>query len=670
MSGIIRLLTDAVANQIAAGEVVQRPSSAVKELLENSIDAGADQIKLLIKDGGSTLIQVIDNGKGMSEIDARMCWERHATSKIRQAQDLFALNTYGFRGEALASIAAVAQVEMKTKRQEDELAVYIRIEGSEVIDQKLDSGVNGTSISIKNLFFNIPARRNFLKSIAVETKHIYEEFQRQAMANPQITFQLYNNNQEVFNWPATTLHERIKDILGTKKGEDFIQFEEHTEIVQIKGFVGPPQMAKKTRGDQYMFVNHRFIKSPYFHHSIMQALEGSLEKDSFPSYVIFFEVAPDKVDVNVHPTKTEVKFEDEKYIYDILKVSVRKAFGSHLLPNQQNIFQQNDFNDWISQDVRGPSRDANLNSSSISSNQANFLQSDRGNPFPKDSNKTSYNPFGNSPQKNRYENQDWQKILGPVDSELNNGFNRNNFGSNDHFGSNFNGGSNRIDEFSNVNSPFQWANALQSSSMHGNSLIPQTETTITISGSFHLGERLLAANLGSTLHVFDLKLAQQHILYHQFMEQLEKSKALTQQLLFPRTIELNPSKIAVLLEIMDSVKSLGFDLGHFGGNSLIINGVPAQLSNIDEQKSIEKLIEDYLNTQGNIKLEKNQSLALSMARQSTSLQSALKTQEEIQYLVLELFKTPNPQFTFDGKQIFITLGPDAIFDLFQKSKKS
>ena len=645
MSGIIRLLTDAVANQIAAGEVVQRPSSAVKELLENSIDAGADQIKLLIKDGGSTLIQVIDNGKGMSEIDARMCWERHATSKIRQAQDLFALNTYGFRGEALASIAAVAQVEMKTKRQEDELAVYIRIEGSEVIDQKLDSGVNGTSISIKNLFFNIPARRNFLKSIAVETKHIYEEFQRQAMANPQITFQLYNNNQEVFNWPATTLHERIKDILGTKKGEDFIQFEEHTEIVQIKGFVGPPQIAKKTRGDQYMFVNHRFIKSPYFHHSIMQALEGSLEKDSFPSYVIFFEVAPDKVDVNVHPTKTEVKFEDEKYIYDILKVSVRKAFGSHLLPNQQNIFQQNDFNNWISQDVRN-------------------------NPFPKDSNKTSYNPFGNSPQKNRYENQDWQKILGPVDSELNNGFNRNNFGSNDHFGSNFNGGSNRIDEFSNVNSPFQRANALQSSSTHGNSLIPQTETTIQISGSFHLGERLLAANLGSTLHVFDLKLAQQHILYHQFMEQLEKSKALTQQLLFPRTIELNPSKIAVLLEIMDSVKSLGFDLGHFGGNSLIINGVPAQLSNIDEQKSIEKLIEDYLNTQGNIKLEKNQSLALSMARQSTSSQSALKTQEEIQYLVQELFKTTNPQFTFDGKQIFITLGPDAIFDLFQKSKKS
>lgn len=645
MSGIIRLLTDAVANQIAAGEVVQRPSSAVKELLENSIDAGADQIKLLIKDGGSTLIQVIDNGKGMSEIDARMCWERHATSKIRQAQDLFALNTYGFRGEALASIAAVAQVEMKTKRQEDELAVYIRIEGSEVIDQKLDSGVNGTSISIKNLFFNIPARRNFLKSIAVETKHIYEEFQRQAMANPQITFQLYNNSQEVFNWPATTLHERIKDILGTKKGEDFIQFEEHTEIVQIKGFVGPPQMAKKTRGDQYMFVNHRFIKSPYFHHSIMQALEGSLEKDSFPSYVIFFEVAPDKVDVNVHPTKTEVKFEDEKYIYDILKVSVRKAFGSHLLPNQQNIFQQNDFNDWISQDVRS-------------------------NPFPKDSNKTSYNPFGNSPQKNRYENQDWQKILGPVDSELNNGFNRNNFGSNDHFGSNFNGGSNRIDEFSNVNSPFQRANALQSSSTQGNSLLPQTETTIQISGSFHLGERLLAANLGSTLHIFDLKLAQQHILYHQFLDQLEKSKAITQQLLFPRTIELNPSKITVLLEIMDSVKSLGFDLGHFGGNSLIINGVPAQLSNIDEQKSIEKLLEDYLNTQGNIKLEKNQSLALSMARQSTSAQSMLKSQEEIQYLVQELFKTPNPQFTFDGKQIFITLGPDVIFDLFQKSKKS
>ncbi len=642
MSGIIRLLTDAVANQIAAGEVVQRPSSAVKELLENSIDAGADQIKLLIKDGGSTLIQVIDNGKGMSEIDARMCWERHATSKIRKAQDLFALNTYGFRGEALASIAAVAQVEMKTKRQEDEMAVYIRIEGSEVIDQKLDSGVNGTSISIKNLFFNIPARRNFLKSISVETKHIYEEFQRQAMANPQITFQLYNNNHEVFNWPATSLQERIKDILGTKKGEDFIVFEEHTEIVQIKGFVGPPQMAKKTRGDQYMFVNQRFIKSPYFHHSIMQALEGSLEKDSFPSYVIFFEVAPDKVDVNVHPTKTEVKFEDEKYIYDILKVSVRKAFGSHLLPNQQNIFQQNDFNDWISQDVRGGS----LNTPS--SNPIDFLQSDRVNAFPKDSNKASYNPFGNSPQKSRYESQDWQKILGPIDSESNIGLSRSEAFSD------------RGNTANSVNSPFQRAE----------SLLPHADSTIQISGSFHLGERLLTANMGGTLHIFDLKLAQQHILYHQFLDQLEKSKAITQQLLFPRTIELNPSKITVLLEIMDSVKSLGFDLGHFGGNSLIINGVPAQLSNIDEQKSIEKLLEDYLNTQGNIKLEKNQSLALSMARQSTSAQSMLKSQEEIQYLVQELFKTPNPQFTFDGKQIFITLGPDVIFDLFQKSKKS
>ncbi len=642
MSGIIRLLTDAVANQIAAGEVVQRPSSAVKELLENSIDAGADQIKLLIKDGGSTLIQVIDNGKGMSEIDARMCWERHATSKIRKAQDLFALNTYGFRGEALASIAAVAQVEMKTKRQEDEMAVYIRIEGSEVIDQKLDSGVNGTSISIKNLFFNIPARRNFLKSISVETKHIYEEFQRQAMANPQITFQLYNNNHEVFNWPATSLQERIKDILGTKKGEDFIVFEEHTEIVQIKGFVGPPQMAKKTRGDQYMFVNQRFIKSPYFHHSIMQALEGSLEKDSFPSYVIFFEVAPDKVDVNVHPTKTEVKFEDEKYIYDILKVSVRKAFGSHLLPNQQDIFQQNDFNDWISQDVRGGS----INTPS--SNPIDFLQSDRVNPFPKDSNKSSYNPFGNSPQKSRYESQDWQKILGPIDSESNIGLSRSEAFSD------------RGNTANSVNSPFQRAE----------SLLPHADSTIQISGSFHLGERLLTANMGGTLHIFDLKLAQQHILYHQFLDQLEKSKAITQQLLFPRTIELNPSKITVLLEIMDSVKSLGFDLGHFGGNSLIINGVPAQLSNIDEQKSIEKLLEDYLNTQGNIKLEKNQSLALSMARQSTSAQSMLKSQEEIQYLVQELFKTPNPQFTFDGKQIFITLGPDVIFDLFQKSKKS
>ena len=617
MSDIIKLLTDAVANQIAAGEVVQRPASAIKELLENSIDAGATVIKLLIKDGGSTLMQVIDNGKGMSETDARMCWERHATSKIRKAEDLFSLNTYGFRGEALASIAAVAQVEMKTKRKEDEVATYIRIEGSEVLEQRMETAPEGTSIAIKNLFYNIPARRNFLKSISVETKHIFEEFQRQAMANPHIHFIIYNNNSEVYNWPPKPLLERLADTLTKKNTSEFLPVEENTEIVEINGFVGTPTISKKTRGDQYFFVNDRFIKSPYFHHAVMQAYEGLLESDSFPTYTLFLRVAPEKVDVNVHPTKTEVKFEDEKHIYNLIKAAARKALGNFVVQPDTEILGMENIQQWLTK----PNFSSNTNDWNRIEQPNTEKLDNRFNPFTQDR-----KPY------DRNANQDWQKILGPVETSFN-----------------------QHSVLSNIESK-------------QHQVFQPNENEIAILGSFNLAERYVVANVEGNLYIIDKRLAQQHILFQQYFQQLEQLKGISQQLLFPRNVELSPSHLAVALEILDDLKHLGFDLGHFGGNSILVNGVPAQISSCDEQKLLEHILEDYLNTQGDLKLNKHQSLALSMSRQGVNYSQNYTSTEEVKFLIKELFALTNPQFTFDGKLVMVKLSAETIFDLFKKQR--
>lgn len=329
MKDIIRLLPDSIANQIAAGEVVQRPSSVVKELLENAIDAQATAIQVLVKEGGKTFIQIVDNGLGMSEVDARMCFERHATSKLSSADDLFRLYTLGFRGEAMASIAAVAQVELRTKRKEDEYGTCVVIEGSVFKSQEAVQIATGTSITVKNLFFNIPARRNFLKSNAVESKHILEEFQRLALCYPAIAFSFYQNEEELYNLPASKLSQRIVGLFGKSYQEQLVACQEGTDLVQIEGYVGKPQFSKKTRGDQFFFVNKRFVKSPYLHHAVMNAFEGLLSDGNFPFYALFITIDPQHIDVNVHPTKTEIKFDDEKMIYAILQATVRKALSTH-----------------------------------------------------------------------------------------------------------------------------------------------------------------------------------------------------------------------------------------------------------------------------------------------------------------------------------------------------
>jgi len=327
MADLIRLLSDSVANQIAAGEVVQRPASAVKELLENTIDAGASEVKLIIREAGKLLIQVIDNGCGMSEQDARMCFERHATSKITTADDLMAIRTLGFRGEALASISSVSQVELRTKRIEDEIGTNIRIEGSEFISQSPVSCTNGTSVSVKNLFYNVPARRNFLKSNTLELKYIIEEFFRISIANPTITFSFYNNEKVIFQVPSGNLKQRIINLFGSPYNHRLIPIEQNSALINISGFIGKPEFAKKTRGEQYFFTNGRFMKNPYLHHSVENAFKQLIPSDAFPTYFIFFGLDPKSIDVNIHPTKTEINFQEIKSIYAILNAAIKQTIG-------------------------------------------------------------------------------------------------------------------------------------------------------------------------------------------------------------------------------------------------------------------------------------------------------------------------------------------------------
>ena len=652
MTSVIKLLPDAVANQIAAGEVVQRPANAVKELLENSLDAGATKITLLVKDGGSTLMQVIDNGKGMSEMDARLCWERHATSKIRKTEDLFKLNTYGFRGEAMASIAAVSQVEMKTRRADDEVAQLIRIEGSEVLEQRVDAAPQGTNIAIKNLFYNLPARRNFLKSIAVETKHIVEEFLRQAMANPTIEFVYHNNGALVYHFKAQPLKDRVLEAMGKKLNTEILSVKESTDIVEISGFVGSPGTTKRTRGEQFFFMNGRFIRSNYFHHAVNAAYEGLIQSDAYPLYALYLNVDPSKVDVNVHPTKTEVKFEDEKHIYNLVKAAVRKALGNFVVQPSISLGDFTHMGDFLNQPL-SPQQQSNTNQ--WQTDRSAFTE--KRNP--------NYNPFGEQGGGGyqRSSNQDWQKVLGSVEQTGMNTMNRDSAFNVDSADLSY-----QNNEFNHSVSALNNSTSVQSNQISALNN-PTSDPNSLIHGLFTLSDAYLVVNRGGVLTVIDKKLAQQHVFYHDYLKQLQAHAGQSQHLLFPRTVELPPAQIPLVLELLQELQWLGFDINHFGGNTLIVNGLPALLTQGDEQKLIENLIEDYQNTQGDLKLGKYESMALSMARHSVLRSGMGKTTEELQQLVIRLFALTNPSHTFDGKPIFIELSATFIYDTFQNKKQ-
>ncbi|SFH40437.1 DNA mismatch repair endonuclease MutL [Pedobacter insulae] len=617
MSDIIQLLPDSVANQIAAGEVVQRPASAVKELLENAIDAGADKIQLIVKDAGKALIQVIDNGCGMSVSDARMCFERHATSKVRKAEDLFAIRTMGFRGEAMASIAAIAQVELKTKRHEEEVGTLVEIEGASFIKQEPVATPGGTSICIKNLFYNTPARRNFLKSNPAEMRHIIDEFQRVALAKPAIAFSLHHDGVEIYRLPASALKQRVVHLFGNNYNQRLIPVEEETTIINLKGYIGKPEFAKKTRGEQFFFVNDRFIKDAYLNHAVNKAYQELLPEDSYPLYVLFIDIDPAKIDVNVHPTKTEIKYLDEKSIYAIIHSAVKRSLGRFNISPTIDFNQETGFTQMIS-----PIPQEDIVPPSIAFNP-------------------DFNPFApsRSPVKDN--------VVTYVRNYGNAGNNSQNWGS--------------LYEVTEHKVVAQSALPL-TPTYEGDQFEPVQKQFMQIHN------RYIVSQIKSGVMVIDQQAAHERILYERFSLHLEDRKGASQQSLFPQTVTLSPNDYELAKSLLEDIKSLGFEVREFGKNTLVIEGVPVDLGSatINETQLFEQLIEGYKNSQQELKLDKRDSLARSMARNSAIKAGTALSQQEMNTLIEELFSCKTPNFSVNGRPVIQTIALSEIAQKFER----
>ncbi|WP_167615936.1 DNA mismatch repair endonuclease MutL [Maribellus sediminis] len=613
MSDIIQLLPDAVANQIAAGEVIQRPASVVKELVENALDAGATEITINIKDAGKTLIQISDNGCGMSPTDARMAFERHATSKIRSANDLFCIRTMGFRGEALASVAAIADVELRTKRMEDEVGTLIHIVGSEVKTQE-PAGINkGTNFMIKNLFFNVPARRKFLKANSTELKHIIWEIQRIALPNPTIKFSLVHNGTSVYELPASNYRKRIVDVFGKSLNQSLVSVKEETSIVNIHGFIGQPKFARKTMGEQFFFVNGRYMRNPYFHKAITQAYEQLLPPDTFPSYFLFLELDPGEIDINVHPTKTEIKFENERDIWPIIHASIRESLGKH------SVVPSIDFDQSGSIDIPVPRR------SSEGIRFPDIKVNPDYNPFDteKSGSGGSYTPSGTGfREKKNLDN--WEDLYSGAQLKL------------------------KPEE--------NYREETRSS----NDLYAQTKEQYNGKKVMQLKQRYVLTPVKSGLMVIDQKRAHERILFEQFMEVLKSDSVASQQQLFPQTIELNPADAEVLKSILEDLLSLGFDIREFGKNTFIINGTPGVLDVSSPEMIVEKLLEEYKNSPVDARSKAKEQIALSLAKASALDYGMELKQEEVDHLIDNLFACATPNFTPDGKKVLTIISTEDI----------
>ncbi|MFY7828900.1 MAG: DNA mismatch repair endonuclease MutL [Flectobacillus sp.] len=639
MLDIIQLLPDSIANQIAAGEVVQRPSSVVKELLENSIDAEATQIQLIVREAGKNLIQVIDNGKGMSETDARMCFERHATSKIRTSDDLFKIRTMGFRGEAMASIAAVSQVELKTRRSTDELGTMVRIEASELKAQEAISTPEGTNLLVKNLFYNVPARRNFLKSNPVEMRHIIDEFQRVALANPDIAFSLYHNDAEIYNLPSGKLSRRIVDLFGKSYREQLAPCEEETSFVTVRGFVGKPQFAKKTRGEQFFFANNRFIKNSYLNHAVMSAFEGLMPEGSHPFYVLFIEIDPVHIDINVHPTKTEIKFDDERTVYAIVQAAVRKSMSQHNLAPSLDFDTNINYSNQFFSFNNAPTPTSTAVPSKM--NQADF---DSERPFAK--------PEMSPREKSNLSN--WNKLYEGLDSTVES------FEQKRVEQSSFNF---RNEEDYPESQPF----TLKSKANDLLESRPLRSSQDSDATTFQIHNRYIISQVKSGMLLIDQRAAYERILYEKFVQYLQKNNGTSQQLLFPSTIKLTPADFHLLVEIQDEVRNLGFDLSVIGHDSFIVNGIPADSPDENEQALIEGLLEQFKRNESELHLDRVENLARSMAKRSAGRfgMSRLSNQE-MNTLVEQLFASSNPSYSPSGELTMKILGLAEIANIFQK----
>lgn len=599
MSDIISLLPDHVANQIAAGEVVQRPSSVVKELLENAIDAGADDIHLIVLDAGKTTIRVVDNGKGMSYADARLAFERHATSKIKLADDLFDLHTMGFRGEALASIAAVSQVEMKTRPHGDELGTEIRIEGSKVVHQKACQTGPGTSISVNNLFFNIPARRQFLKTDTVENRHIIDAFENVALANPEVSFRFTQNNNEIFHLPIGNYRQRITSVFGKKYNERLVPVQEETDVVSIRGFVLKPEFARKTRGEQFFFVNDRFIKNGYLHHAVNHAFEHLIKSGEHPSYFLYMTIDPKRIDVNIHPTKTEIKFDDEKAIYAIIRSAVKHALG------QFNIVPTLDFSQNV-EDIPIPNPDRKVVPPSIQVDP-NF------NPFREETGQKSSGGGFSSGYTKEKPPVNWQDLYESTEPDR------------------------KPDEELQIQS--SWDDKKE-----------------TAQACFQLDNRLVITKVKSALLAIHQQRAHRRIQYERFLRILNDHHAPSQQLLFPASVHMNAGDIEVLKGLNETLHRLGFEMEYPGQQQVLVQGIPMHLSDGDVQPVLDQLVEDVKQEADSFRNDPSHALAKSLSSQTGIRTGQVLSTEEMQHLINELFACEMPYTDILGRPIIIQIG--------------
>jgi DNA mismatch repair protein MutL len=609
MPDIIQILPDALANQIAAGEVIQRPASAVKELLENAIDAKATEIRLVVKEGGKNFIQVSDNGIGMSETDARLAFERHATSKLRTSDDLFHITTKGFRGEALASVAAVAKVIVKTRRAEDTIGTQIEIDASRVVSHEPCACPVGTTFTIKNLFYNVPARRKFLKSDQVELRHIIDEFQRVALAHPEIAFYLYNDDNQIHHVEISPLRHRIANLMGNNFNARLVPVEEGTDFVKVVGFVCKPDSAKKTRGEQFFFVNGRFIKSAYFHHAVSNAFEDLIEKGSHPGYFLYLEIDPSKIDVNIHPTKTEVKFEDERSIYAVIRAAVRQALGKY------NITPTLDFEAEMAFQIPVKKNITQLVQPTIKVN-------------------ADYNPF----HQQKPVKKDWENFYDvgkkePFEELLAN----------------------------------QWVDVqtgeveITPNKAGIEELLGEVEMNV-----FQLFNRYIVAGSGTSLWIVDQHRAHERILFEKFLSQTHQGHS--QMIMFPETWELNGADMAAVNEILPDLVNTGFDIEPIGNQAMIIRGVPADATGLDAKNMLEFLLEQYKNAGKLSEHDRRHLVSRTLASKMSIRSGMMLNKPEILQLLKDLFATQMPWMGINGKPIIFSKSPDELDEIFLKFK--
>ncbi len=638
MSSVIRLLPDHVANQIAAGEVVQRPASVVKELLENAVDAGATSIKLVIKDAGKTLIQVIDNGKGMNEIDASMCFERHATSKIASAEDLFRLQTKGFRGEALASIAAIAHVELKSKEHENELGTHVIIEGSKVVSQEVAVVPNGTSFSIKNLFFNIPARRNFLKSDQVELRHVIDEFERVALAHKDIQFTFINNGSEMFHFPASNYRQRIVNVFGGKTNEKLVPVQESTEIVEIHGFVAKPEYAKKSRGEQFFFVNDRFIKSGYLHHAVTAAFEGLLKDGTHPSYFLYLNLPPNSIDINIHPTKTEIKFDDEQALYAILRATVKHSLGqfnvSPVLDFQKDADLEVPYSYEGTKSVEPTIEVDTFYNPFESMKSGNTLASQIGS----DISRGNFNPFenikskssgfggsssGNSFQEKKHKSGGWETL--------------------------YEGISDAKEIILTSNHQFE------EEVITGSLFDEDVQQSNSGQQSYQVQKKYIISPIKSGMIIIDQRRAHQRILYEHYLQSFAVKQNSSQQLLFPLSLYYTAYEMELLKEIEAELIQMGFLFEEISNEKLVISGIPVSITESEVSIVLEDLLNDLQDNLPDDVPVLHDRIAKSLALSLAVKTGTYLTDKEQENIVNSLFGCENPQTSPFGKTTFITM---------------